>query len=76
MAGTLLLAITGLFALRRRHERPQLMPYLVVAHIAIVGGWLGNHGGGLAAVALLTAASFLTLHVASQPYPETPEERG
>ena len=67
-------ATAGLLLLRIRHERPTLTPYLVVFHISIVGGWLGNNGGGLAAVTLLVAGSFLTLHIASQPYAESPEE--
>ena len=67
-------ATAGLFLLRARHERPTLTPYLVVCHISIVGGWLGNNGGGLAAVALLIAGSFLTLHIASQPYADLLEE--
>ena len=70
----LFIATAGLFAVRVRHENPALAPYLVITLVCIVGAWLGNNGGGLAAVALLVAASFLTLHLASQPYNEDPEE--
>nr|WP_133162207.1 XrtV sorting system accessory protein [Marinicaulis flavus] len=74
LSATLFIATAGLFLLRIRHERPPLAPYLVVALVCLVGAWLGNHGGGVAAVALLIAASFLTLHLASQPYSEDSEE--
>lgn len=70
----LFIATAGLFFLRFRHENPPLAPYLLVALVAAVGNWLGNHGGGLAAVALLIAGSFLTLHLASQPYADDGEE--
>jgi len=65
---TLFIATAGLFFLRYRHEDPPLTPYLLVSLVSAVGNWLGNHGGGAAAVALLIAGSFLTLHLASQPY--------
>ena len=71
---TLFIATAGLFFVRSRHESPPLTPYLLIALVCVVGAWLGNHGGGVAAVALLIAASFLTLHLASQPYAEDPEE--
>ena len=70
----LFIATAGLFFLRFRHENPPLAPYLLVALVAAVGNWLGNNGGGLAAVALLIAGSFFTLHLASQPYEEEGEE--
>lgn len=64
----LFIATAGLFLLRRRHEAPPLAPYLVILLVAIVGGWLGNSGGGVAAVAFLIAGAFLMLHLASEPY--------
>jgi len=71
----LFIATAGLFFLRFRHEDPPLTPYLLVCLVCAVGNWLGNNGGGAAAVALLIAGSFLTLHLASQPYREDGEER-
>lgn len=71
---TLFIATAGLFLVRFRHEDPPLAPYLVIALVCIIGNWLGNNGGGIAAVALMVAAAFLTLHLASQPYREDPEE--
>ena len=74
LSATLFLATAGLYLLRLRHEKPPFAPYAVIALVCVVGAWLGNNGGGVAAVALLIAASFLTLHLASQPYGEDPEE--
>ncbi|NOX95585.1 MAG: hypothetical protein GXP04_10980 [Alphaproteobacteria bacterium] len=74
LAVFLFLATVGLFIMRARHESPPIIPYLLVVAVSVVGGWLGNHGGGIAAVALLIAGSFLTLHLASLPFGEEPEE--
>ncbi len=71
----LFIATAGLFFLRNRHETPPRAPYLLVLLVCIVGNWLGNNGGGAAAVALLIAGSFLTLHLASQPYHDDAEEK-
>lgn len=65
---TLFIAAAGLFFMRFRHENPPLWPYVLVSLIAATGNWLGNHGGGLAAVALLMGGAFFTLHLASEPY--------
>ena len=75
LSSALFAAIVGLFILRRRHEEQRLAPYLTVCLVSVVGGFLGNHGGGLAAVALLIAGAFLTLHLASEPYGDNAEER-
>ena len=75
LAGLLFIATAGLYFLRFRHESPPLAPYVLVGLVCAVGNWLGNHGGGVAAVALLIAGAFLTLHLASEPYRETPEEK-
>lgn len=66
----------ALFVARLRHERPALKPYAVVALVAAIGGWFGNHGGGVAAVAFLIAGAFLLLHLASEPYREKPGDNG
>ncbi len=70
----LFMATAGLFLVRFRHEDPPLAPYLLVSLVCVVGNWLGNHGGGWAAVGLLIAAAFLTLHLASEPYREDAED--
>ena len=74
MSVMLFIASAGLFLIRARHEPQQLMPYLIVALVCVVGAWLGNNGGGIAAVAFLIAGAFLTLHTASQPYAENAED--
>lgn len=74
LSALLFTAAAGLYLLRVRHEKPPLAPYLVLCHVSIVGAWLGKNGGGLAAVALLIAGSFLALHLAGMPYREDPEE--
>ena len=75
MSVLLFIATAGLYLVRFRHESPPLAPYLIVALVCAVGNWLGNHGGGWAAVGMLIAGAFLTLHVASQPYREEAEDR-
>ena len=69
-AVTLFVAAAALFFLRLRHENPPLFPYIIISLVCAVGNWLGNNGGGIAAVSLLIAASFLTLHLASEPFRE------
>ena len=63
-------ATVSLYALRLQHEQPPASTYILITLVAIVGAWLGNNGGGVAAVALLIAASFLLLHLASEPFRE------
>ena len=75
LSAVLFVATAALLVLRLRHETPAILPYLLVAIVCAVGNWLGNNGGGLAAVALLIAGSFLTLHLASLPYREDTEEQ-
>lgn len=70
----LFVAAAGLFMVRNRHENPPLAPYLVIALVCAIGNWLGTNGGGAAAIALMIAAAFLTLHLASQPYQDDGEE--
>lgn len=70
----LFVATAALFMVRIRHEATALAPYLVVALVCFIGNWLGKNGGGAAAIALMVAAAFLTLHLASQPYRDDTEE--
>ncbi|WP_425410678.1 XrtV sorting system accessory protein [Hyphococcus sp.] len=70
----LLIAATGLFVVRIRYEDPPPAPYLLIALVAIVGAWLGNNGGGPAAVALMMASAFLALQIASQPLDTSPDD--
>ncbi|GJL92810.1 XrtV sorting system accessory protein [Hyphococcus sp.] len=74
MSVLLFIATGGLYLVRFRHEQPALAPYLIVALVCAVGNWLGNNGGGWAAVGMLIAGAFLTLHLASQPYREDAED--
>ncbi|MEL6212330.1 MAG: XrtV sorting system accessory protein [Pseudomonadota bacterium] len=67
---TLFIAAAAMFFLRFKHEDPPLTPYAVICFVCAAGNWLGNNGGGIWAVAMLMAASFLLLHLASLPYPE------
>lgn len=64
-----LLAVSlSVFFIRYVKQNPPIMPYLVIACVCAVGNWLGNAGGGLAALALLVAASFLFLACVLHPY--------
>ncbi len=70
----LFIAAVSMFFVRFRHENPPLAPYIVISLVCAVGNYLGNNGGGVAAVALLIAASFLLLHLAGEPYRESAGE--
>ncbi len=70
----LLVAGAGLYLIRLRHERPPFAPYALILLVGFVGNWLGNNGGGIAAVAFLIAGAFLALHLAGEPYRDTPEK--
>ena len=67
---SLFIATAAMFFLRFKHEDPALAPYVLISLVCAVGNWLGDNGAGPWAVALLIAASFLLLHIASQPYAE------
>lgn len=57
-----LLAVSlAVFVIRHIRHEPPILPYLVIACVCAVGNWLGEAGGGLGAVILLVAASFLFL---------------
>lgn len=73
---TLFIATAAMFFYRFRSENPPLAPYMLISLVCAVSNWLGNHGGGVAAVALLVAASFYLLHLAGEPYQEDVETQG
>lgn len=58
--GLLLISLT-VFLVRFLRQDPPITPYLVIACVCAVGNWLGETGGGWAAMMLLIAASFLFL---------------
>ncbi|HXI87612.1 MAG TPA: hypothetical protein VNH64_09145 [Parvularculaceae bacterium] len=70
----LLVVSLVLFVIRYVRQDPPVMPYLVIACVCAVGNWLGDLGGGWAAMALLVAASFLFLSCLL--YPEQVRRRG
>ncbi len=74
LAVSLFIAATAIFFVRFRHEDPPLVPYLVIAAVCAVSNWLGENGGGIAAICLMSAASFLLLHLASLPYNDDAKE--
>jgi len=64
----LLIASLAVFIVRYIRQDPPIMPYLVIACVCAVGNWLGELGGGWAAMSLLVAASFLFLSCLLVPY--------
>jgi hypothetical protein len=65
---SLLLVSLTVFIVRYVRQDPPIMPYLVIACVCAVGNWLGDKGGGWAAMSLLVAASFLFLGCFLAPY--------
>ncbi len=70
LAAALFAAAAGIYVLRRRHESPILLPYLLIFLASAAGDWLGGHGAPALAVAMLIAGAFLLLHIVSLPYAE------
>lgn len=68
LAVALFIATAGLFFHRLRHEDPALAPYMLVCLVCAVANWLGNHGGGVGAICLLSAGSFFLLQLAGSPF--------
>jgi hypothetical protein len=64
---SLLLISLTVFVIRFIRQDPPIMPYLVIALVCAVGNWLGDLGGGWAAMSLLVAASFLFLSLLLHP---------
>jgi hypothetical protein len=57
----LLVVSLTMFVIRYMREEPPVTPYLVIASTCAVGNFLGDNGGGVGALMLLVAASFLFL---------------
>ncbi|HBK91303.1 MAG TPA: hypothetical protein DDZ68_06505 [Parvularcula sp.] len=57
----LLIVSLAMFVIRYMREEPPVTPYLVIASTCAVGNYLGDNGGGMGALMLLIAASFLFL---------------
>ena len=58
--GLLAVSLT-MFVVRYMREEPPVTPYLIIASTCAVGSYLGDSGGGVGALMLLVAASFLFL---------------
>lgn len=58
--GLLAVSLT-MFVVRYMREEPPVTPYLIIASTCAVGNHLGDSGGGVGALMLLVAASFLFL---------------
>lgn len=65
---SLLLISLTMFVIRYLREEPPVMPYLVIACTCAVGNYLGEQGGGIGALMLLVAASFLFLGCLFYPH--------
>jgi len=74
LATSLFAAAAGMYFLRRRHESPVLLPYLLILLASAAGDWLSDHGLPGLAVGMLIAGAFLLLHIVSLPYAEKGEE--
>ena len=74
----LLLVSLAMFVVRYLREEPPVTPYLVIACTCAVGNYLGESGGGVGAMLLLIAASFLFAGCVFYPHlrkvsPEAPD---
>ena len=70
----LLVVSLSVFFIRYVSQDPPITPYLLIACVCGVGNWLGDSGGGDAALMLLIAASFLFLALVLTPYRSKLEE--
>lgn len=70
----LLVVSLSVFFIRYVKQDPPIMPYLLIACVCAVGNWLGNSGGGDAALMLLIAATFLFFALVMTPYRSKIEE--
>jgi hypothetical protein len=60
-----------MFVIRYLREEPPVLPYLIIACTCAVANFLGEEGGGLEAMALLVAASFLLMSCVFYPHIRT-----
>lgn len=65
---SLLLVSLTMFVIRYMREEPPVLPYLVIACTCAVANFLGEQGGGLGAVMLLIAATFLFMGCVFYPH--------
>lgn len=65
---SLLFVSLTMFVIRYMREEPPVMPYLVIASTCAIGNFLGEQGGGLGAVTLLIAATFLFMGCVFHPH--------
>lgn len=72
-AVALFIGAVGLFFYRLKFEDPRLAPYVVIIATCALGNWAGDSGAALPGIALLAAAAFLLMHVASEPFPQEEE---
>ena len=73
---SLLLVSLTTFVIRYTREEPPVLPYLVIACTCAVSDFLGDEGGGLGAVMLLIAATFLFMGCVFYPRLRKLTERG
>lgn len=66
----LFVAAACLFLYRLQNENPPLSPYLAIVGTCALANWTGDNGAVYPALALLVAAGFLMVHLASQPFDE------
>jgi len=67
---TLFIATASIFFLRFKYEDPRLAPFTAIALACAASNWMGENNFQLFALCLLISASFLLLHITSQPYVE------
>lgn len=68
----LFLSAAGVFVWRSRSQAaPRLMPYAVAVGGGLIAAFTGANGAIFPAIGIFAAASFLLVHLASEPFAET-----